>query len=130
MGRSNIVRPALSIWETIIHEGQNDPNGLDPHTPGAKLDDGKLKAGVLLDFSRALRLVALVGTYGARKYSRGGWQYVENGIERYTDAMMRHMLLMPYEERDIESGLPHLAHFVWNALAILELTARVEGYGE
>ena len=71
---------------------EQDPNGITQHEPGSKLDAGKNKAGVLADFSRALLAVSEVGTFGADKYSRGGWQSVPNGVERYTDAAWRHLL--------------------------------------
>jgi hypothetical protein len=103
-----------------------DPNGKDPHEPGAKLDDGKNQAGILLDFSNALMAVAEIGTFGANKYTRGGWQSVPEGKQRYTDAMMRHLFKMQKEKLDPDSGLPHLAHFVWNAMAVLELDLREE----
>lgn len=105
-------------------EGEKDPDGKDPHEPGAKLDDGKCMAGVLLDFGRALERVADVGTYGARKYSRGGWQYVSNAELRYTDAMVRHWLKLGRQEFDPDTYLEELAHLAWNVLAVLELKLR------
>ena len=101
-----------------------DPNGVDQHAPGAKLDSGKILAGVLGDFSRALMAVAEVGTFGAKKYTRGGWQQVKNGFVRYTDALWRHLLKENIEPVDKDSGLPHEAHLAWNALARLELKLR------
>ena len=96
------------------------------HVPGAKDDKAKPMAGVLLDFSRALQTVVDVGTYGAKKYTRTGWATVPEGSQRYTDAMMRHLLAMDIDPDglDKETGLPHLAHVAWNALAVLELQAR------
>ena len=45
---------------------EKDPLGLDPHAPGAKLDAGKPKVGLMLSgFARALLKVAEVTTYGA-----------------------------------------------------------------
>jgi len=105
---------------------EKDPYNKSPHEPGAKLDDGKSIAGVLGDFGLALKEVARVGTYGAGKYSRGGWQTVPNGIERYTDAMWRHLLDEHTEPTDRDSGLLHAAHLAWNALARLELMKRTE----
>ena len=98
----------------------------DLHVPGAKDDNGKPMAGVLLDFSRALQTVVDVGTYGAKKYTRTGWATVPEGSQRYLDAMMRHLLAMDVDPDglDKETGLPHLAHVAWNALAVLELQAR------
>lgn len=96
----------------------------EQHEPGTKLDDGKPKSGILGDFSRALNAVAEIGTFGAEKYSRGGWQHVDNGIERYSDAMWRHLLAECSNELDDESGMKHAAHLAWNALARLDLMIR------
>ena len=94
---------------------------IDPHAPGAKLDNGKPLAGVLLEFSRALEAVVAVGTFGANKYSRSGWMSVPDGERRYADALVRHLLAAQREVDDPDSGLPHLAHLAWNCLAVLEL---------
>ena len=91
---------------------------------GIKYDKDKPLAGILLDFSRSLKAVVDVGTFGAKKYSRGNWLNVENGIEKYTDAMVRHFLDEAANHIDKESGLSHLAHLAWNILAVLELTLR------
>lgn len=100
-----------------------DPNGLDAHTPGAKLDSGKNRLGLVLGgFAAALQGVGRVGTYGASKYTPEGWKYVEGGRERYWDALWRHLLAYAGGEMiDSESGLPHLAHAAWNILAVIEL---------
>jgi hypothetical protein len=104
-----------------------DPNGLDQHEPGAKLDAGKPQAGLLAsDFHRALNLVIRVIDYGANKYTRSGWLRVPDAEKRYKDALYRHLLAMESEENDQESKLPHLAHAAWNALALLELATRRE----
>jgi len=58
---------------------------------------GKVMASLLKDFSLALTEVAKVCTYGASKYSRGGWQHVPEGIDRYDDAKWRHMLAERHE---------------------------------
>lgn len=94
------------------------------HEPGTKLDEGKTKSGILGDFSRALDQVAKIGTFGAKKYSRGGWKHVDNGIERYTDALWRHLLAEDICEVDEESNMRHAAHLAWNALARLDLMIR------
>jgi len=105
-----------------------DPDGLTPETPGAKLDGAKPRTELLLDFARALSAVADVCTCGARKYSVRGWLEVRDGEERYTAALLRHLLAEGRgEERDEESGLRHAAQTAWNALARLELLLRREG---
>ncbi len=101
-----------------------DPNGISQHDPGAKLDEGKLLAGIIQQWPRALIAVLEVATFGSKKYSRGGWQYVENGPERYTDAMVRHLLKEPLEAVDQDSGMPHEWHTAWNSLSRLELMLR------
>ena len=103
-----------------------DPDGLRPADPGAKLDAGKPRLGlVLMGFPRALEAVGHVGTYGAAKYSPGGWQHVRDGKQRYTDAMLRHLMAEARgEEVDEESGLGHAAQTCWNSLARLELMLR------
>lgn len=97
----------------------------DLHAPGAKEKEGKIRAGLVLgDFRLALIEVVKVGTMGAAKYSDHGWLGVPNGINEYTEAMMRHWLKESYEHHDPESGLFHEAHVAWNALARLELLLR------
>ena len=103
---------------------ERDPHGLDQHEPGAKLDAGKPDASLLLHFGAALLRVAAVGTYGAEKYTRGGWQHVDDGINRYTAAQLRHLLAEHYETEDPDTGIEHAAHAAWNALARLELMIR------
>jgi len=101
------------------------PTGLAPHEPGAKIDAGKPLAGVLGEFGLALLEVAKVGTFGAEKYSRSGWQHATDGSIRYNDAMWRHLLLEHVEACAPDSGLLHEAHVAWNALARLELKLRM-----
>lgn len=105
---------------------EHDPHGTPPNQPGAKLDAGKTRAGLVLgDFARALEQVARVGTFGAQKYTDHGWLSVPNGYERYTDALLRHFLSEHQgETNDPQTGLPHAAHMAWNALARLELLLR------
>jgi len=105
-----------------------DPKGLAPNDPGAKLDGGKVRLGlVVAGFSRAITAMGLVGTYGATKYSDNGWLAVANGEARYTDALLRHLLAdLAGETHDSESGLPHLDHALWNLAAVCELRKRKE----
>lgn len=110
-------------------DGERDPTGRKPGDPGAKLDAGKPRISLIINgFPRALWAIAEVATYGARKYSDGGWQSVPNGQERYFDAGLRHMLKQAMgEEKDLDSGLLHLQQKAWNALAELELYLRGNG---
>ena len=109
-----------------------DPNGVDQHTTGSKLDAGKVRMGLVLgDFANALEMVSLVGTVGANKYTDHGWLDVPNGIARYTDAMLRHNfkehageLLDPELTELAGKEVRHSACVAWNALARLELALR------
>lgn len=74
-------------------------------------------------FANGLKEVGAIGTFGANKYTDNGWQSVPNGVERYKDALMRHLFAwLSGEEYDQESGYRHLAHAGWNCLALLTLT--------
>ncbi|QHS09150.1 dATP/dGTP diphosphohydrolase domain-containing protein [Sinimarinibacterium sp. NLF-5-8] len=79
-----------------------------------------------LALPRAFLAVGQVATFGAQKYSDGGWRTVPDGVRRYRDAAYRHLLKSRIEECDEESGLPHLAHLAWNMLAVLELSIAKE----
>ena len=103
-----------------------DPSGKAPHEAGAKLDAGKPRLGLIFKgFARALWEVGKVGTFGADKYSDNGWMEVEDGEERYFDALCRHMLKEAIEgEVDFDSQCLHKAQRCWNDLAELELMLR------
>lgn len=106
-----------------MDQAEHDPTGRSAHEPGSKLDAGKRRPALVLGgFARALSAVADVGTYGARKYTDNGWRTVPDGIERYSEAMLRHWLSEAKGEQcDLETKLLHAAHLAWNALARLEL---------
>lgn len=94
---------------------------------GAKDDGGKPDPGIIFEgFPRALLAVAEVGTFGAKKYTRGGWQSVPDGVTRYSAAMGRHYLAEAIDPEGIDedSGSLHMAQVAWNALARLELYLR------
>ena len=64
--------------------------------------------------------IVKVYTFGANKYSANSWQKLDDGYDRYKAALFRHIVLHEQGERfDRESGLPHLAHAAWNAIAML-----------
>lgn len=95
---------------------------------GKKFDTGKAPVfqGFMQYFPRAIRAVANVSAFGAKKYSVAyddqNWRKVDNAVNRYRDARERHML---DEQIDglyaPDSNLLHAAHNAWNAMAYLEL---------
>lgn len=89
---------------------------------GAKFDQGKVRPSLILHgFPRAIEAVAEVGMYGLTLHEEGSWKDVPNGLQRYRDALQRHLLKHAKEDKDTASGLWHEAHAAWNALAVLEL---------
>ena len=81
------------------------------------------------DFDLALEAVTDVTVFGCFKHGRlGGWRLVSSFPYVYTQKKLRHAtreLLDPggYDE---ESGLRHLAHEAWNALALLQYALEKE----
>lgn len=93
-----------------------------------KADNGKPQCRLVP--SEVVRDIAKVREYGLKKYgSAESWQKVE--IERYQDAMYRHLLA--YIEKptgkDEESGLPHLWHIACNVAFLCELQKEVLNEG-
>lgn len=106
---------------------EQDPHGKAQHEMGAKMDMGKapINRGVLQYFPRALNLVSFVSLVGANKYAWKGWEAVPDGINRYADALGRHILAEAVEGPiDGDTKQLHAAQIAWNALARLELIVR------
>ena len=92
-----------------------------------KYDGGKspVYRGAISYFPRAIEAVASVSAFGESKYAWKGWESVDDGFNRYSDAMVRHLTYEAKgEDVDSDSGLLHAAHAAWNALARLELLMR------
>lgn len=107
----------------IIKETTNDPQ--DAVKAGSiKYDAGKVPIfrGAIAYFPDAIKGVASVSAFGASKYAWEGWRGVPDGINRYTDALVRHLLAEAKGEAlDPDSRLPHHWHVSWNSLARSEL---------
>jgi len=110
-------------WVAGGKTSETDPHEIDQHAAGAKLDKGKTRLALVLGgFANALEIVGQVGTFGADKYTDNGWREVPDGVERYSDALLRHVLAeLRGETYDKDSGFIHAAQTAWNALARLEL---------
>jgi hypothetical protein len=110
-------------------EYTNDPQA-KVASGAIKYDAGKapIYRGLITYFPRAIREVATISDFGASKYAWRGWENVDDGINRYSDAMVRHLVREGEGEvLDPDSGLLHAAHVAWGALARLELMLREEG---
>lgn len=102
-------------------------------TGAIKYDGGKSPVfrGAIDYFPRAISAVAEVSAFGASKYAWKGWEGVSDGYNRYSDAMVRHLIYEGEGEvLDPDSGLLHAAHTAWNALARLELLIRERSNGK
>ena len=99
---------------------------------GAKYDEGKPRlAEMIIDFKEPLLELCKCWTFGANKYSKSNWKQVANGRDRYTNAMLRHLVQEDDNPVDNESRLLHASHIAFNALArlyfILQQNKRKEG---
>lgn len=98
--------------------------------PGVKLDTGKIpvRRGLLEYFPRACLAVAEVSMKGATKYCWNGWESVDDGVNRYGDAEVRHIcqaaIAKDHKAIDPELQVLHAAEEAWNAMARLELLIR------
>lgn len=125
LARQNI-RTVKGVLDFLQKDNNSESKSYDltDDGTGKKYDSGKPMVGTLTDvFSRALMAVGACIEYGTHKYPNPkNWQLVDDGIKRYRDAMIRHLLKYNAGiDKDEETKLPHLAHMAWNALAILEL---------
>lgn len=100
----------------IYHTNENKK--LSIQTRGIKFDAGKTRWDLLP--LRTVEEIVKVYTFGAGKYGDNNWQNLPDGYNRYKAAMFRHLAASERgEQLDSESGLPHLAHMAWNAIALL-----------
>lgn len=85
----------------------------DVPTEGRKFDSDKLRWDLLdIEFPES---VVEVLTFGAKKYEPDNWRKVDNGINRYYAAALRHLSEWRKGNKiDTDSGLPHLAHVATN----------------
>lgn len=90
---------------------------------GKKYDSGKSMVGTLCRvFPRALLGVGKCIEFGTHKYPKpDNWAKVNDGFNRYSNSLMRHLLkIFAGQKIDTETGLPHIYHCCWNALAMAE----------
>ena len=87
---------------------------------GIKYDNNKPRlAEMIIDFKEPLLQLCKVWEFGANKYEKSNWKLVVNGRDRYTNAMLRHLVQEEDSLFDDESKLLHASHIAFNALARL-----------
>ena len=83
-------------------------------------NEGKPRLSFVLDFPNAIAEVANVCETGAEKYARHNWKQGMPFTE-IQDSLLRHLLAFNAgEDTDAESGCLHMAHVMWNAMALIE----------
>ena len=104
--------------------------GVSTDVPGVKYDDNKPLAGDCLTiFGRAIMAVGECILKGQEKYPAiDNWKRVKDAKRRYTNALIRHLIKhLAGKKIDEESGLTHIQHVAWNALAVCELCLEEKG---
>lgn len=122
-----VVGPPMSIQEfaDVVKQGIEHSKKLDE---AVKDDDDKPRYDLLPP--NALSELVAVYTMGAKKYAPRNW---EKGLRwgRVFAALMRHAWAWwSGESRDHESGLNHMAHVAWCALALAEYNMSPKNVGE
>lgn len=85
---------------------------------GKKLDAGKA-LWFLFPFDAAIPIVRVL-EFGQKKYAFDNWKKVGDPVQRYYDALVRHLVSWRGgEEIDPESGEHHLAHAGCDVLFLL-----------
>ena len=115
----NNTNPSLNTWNSFFI-GTEDTINIDKKLSGnaLKFDDDKLPVNLLS--SEALLQTAAVLKFGADKYSEHNWR---QGFawSRPLAAAMRHIMAFnDGEDKDLESGLSHLAHAMCCIMFLLE----------
>jgi len=92
-------------------------------------NDGKPQMDFILDFPIAVEALCRVKELGAVKYARDNWKLGGKPDSEYYAACMRHLMAAKTAKDRGEmfaddSGCLHLAHAMWNIMALIELNVR------
>jgi hypothetical protein len=101
------------------------PPPVEASLVGVRFDHGKVRHDLIPpEWDEVL---AMILTLGAEKYAPRNW---EKGMSysRMIGSLKRHTnAYLSGEFLDTETGLPHLGHAAWNALALMSYHLRVKG---
>lgn len=99
----------MTTFKDTLNEAIKDAASINEDKLGRKFDTDKLEYGLYPHI--ALQETVRVLTFGAKKYARDNWKYVDDADRRYFDAAMRHLWAWKGgEQNDPETGMNHLAH--------------------
>ena len=98
---------------------------------GTKNDSGKLRYDLVT--GSCYKGIAEVLTMGSKKYEDNNWMVIDNAVDRYFAALMRH--LIEWKEKwdtgcfpvDDESDLSHMKHVLTNAMFLLHFEEERDG---
>lgn len=97
---------------------------MTPSDTGQRYNAGKPHFTLLFDARHAMIDATKVLEFGMRKYARGNWLKGLPWTE-IEDSLLRHLSAFHAgEDTDPESGLPHTAHVLVNALFLAEMFHR------
>jgi hypothetical protein len=116
-GRSSLFDKVSNYWMPPSFDIPGVGQEFIHNSKGIKHDQEKPDPSLIS--AQALMEVAKVMSYGAKKYGANNWR---KGIvmSRIIGACLRHLYAyMAGEDKDPESGLPHLSHFAASALFLL-----------
>lgn len=106
------------ICESAIGRGMTN---VEPQLEQAmRHNTGKVQLSYVLDFPNAIAAFSRVCEFGANKYERHNWK---KGlpVSKTMDSTLRHLVqFQKGEDRDDESKCLHLAHAMWNIMAMME----------
>lgn len=108
-----------SLVELVDEDVQINPVGGDQTY---RKDAGKLPVGeIFKQFPLALEELAKVIAFGEAKYKRHSWPLIQDFKARAENSLARHELERAKgNSLDEESGCHHMAHSIWNLLAMLQ----------
>jgi len=115
MGKINPEADEISTEDLEASEEVYDR--LKGDDPAVKMDEGKPRYDLIDAYS--LEMLARTYEFGTRKYEENDWR---KGVRwgRTWGSIMRHLYdFWKGEDLDPESGLPHLAHAVWQIFALM-----------
>ena len=118
------INTDVPVVSTTVPSVSTSVPGVSTDVPGVKYDDNKPLVGDCLTiFGRAIMAVGECILKGQEKYPAiDNWKRVKDARRRYTNALIRHLIKhLTGKKIDEESGLTHIQHVAWNALAVCEL---------